>query len=111
MLLGKALEWSREIPLSIDDVELRMKNYALFTPLGPLGSSTDVDAIADNFFVTKTAKGKVSTKFTPRNGIEVHLFLAYAKYQEILAHIEGEDEVSRPPTISVIIPHDCLSGV
>jgi hypothetical protein len=51
-LLPQFLEWSKGFPLSIEECELRDKNWVKLFPRQP-----DIDVIADQFFGTK-AKSK-----------------------------------------------------
>lgn len=83
MLRPLFLEWSREAPISIDDLRLRNKDWV---EMIPVPDTPDVDAIASKFFV---AKGKArNIQFSAGKGAEVYLELGNEKYQEIITRLE-----------------------
>jgi hypothetical protein len=45
------MKWLKDMPLKIDQVQLRNSKYIEFTPKGMLGSPQDMDAITDLFYV------------------------------------------------------------
>jgi hypothetical protein len=84
-LLPQFLEWSKNFSLTIDECQLRDKNWVELISRQP-----DVDAIADMFF---SCKGKSKAKmFSPKNGVELSLSIRYEKYDAILEHLVQLDE-------------------
>jgi hypothetical protein len=79
-LLHQYLKWSKDFPLTIDECQLRDKNWVELIPRKP-----DVDAIAENFFECK-GKSKVKT-FVSKKGVEIYLSVEYEKYDAILDHL------------------------
>lgn len=80
-LLHQYLKWSKGFPLTIEECQLRDKNWVELIPRTP-----DVDAIAENFFASGKGKSKVKT-FVSKKGIEIYLSIEYEKYDVILDHL------------------------
>ncbi len=50
-LLPLFSKWSKEFPLSVNDLQLRFKDWVELIPLGP--KDEDVNAISSKFFIPK----------------------------------------------------------
>ena len=87
-LLPQFLEWTKGFPLSIEEFELRDKNWVKLVPRQP-----DIDVIADQFFEAK-AKSKVKV-FSAKKSADLSLCVKNEKYQEILQHLNDLDERSK----------------
>lgn len=81
LLLPRFLKWSKNYGLTIDDCELRTKQWVELIPRYP-----DVNAIANQFFVTK-GKSTVKT-FAAKQGAELFLVISHETYVDILDTIE-----------------------
>ena len=97
-LLPQFLEWSKGFPLSIEECELRDKNWVKLVPRQP-----DIDIIADQFFEAK-AKSKVKV-FSAKKSADLSLCIKNEKYQEILQHIVDLDEGSEDVRTSSFFAH------
>lgn len=97
-LLPQFLRWSKGFPLSIEECELRDKNWVQLIPRQP-----DIDAIAERFFEAKP-KSKVKV-FSAKKGADLSLCVKNEKYQEILQHLvdldEAAEEVGTPVSFCV----------
>jgi hypothetical protein len=97
-LLPQFLRWSKGFPLSIEECELRNKNWVQLIPRQP-----DIDAIAERFFEAKP-KSKVKV-FSAKKGADLSLCVKNEKYQEILQHLvdldEAGEEVGTPVSFCV----------
>lgn len=93
-LLPQFLAWSKGFPLSIEECELRDKNWVQLIPRQP-----DIDVIAEHFFEAK-AKSKVKV-FSAKKSADLSLCVRNEKYQEVLQHLidldEGNEEVLFAP--------------
>jgi len=89
-LLPQYLEWAKGFPLTMDECQLRNKNWVELIPRRP-----DVDAIAEMFFPCK-GKSKAKT-FSAKSGAELYLYIRHEKYDAILEHLVQQDEHSRVP--------------
>ena len=87
VLLPQFLGWSKGFPLSIEECELRDKNWVQLIPQQP-----DIDAIAEQFFEAKL-KSKVKV-FSAKKGANLSLCLKNEKYQEVLQHLADLDEAN-----------------
>lgn len=89
-LLPNFLNWSKGFPLSIEECELRDKDWVQLVPRQP-----DIDAIAEHFFEAKP-KSKVKV-FSAKKSADLSLCVRSEKYQEVLQHLanleEGNEEV------------------
>lgn len=78
------MKWSKGLSLTVEDVELRFKNWLELMPRVP-----DVDAISEKFF---TVKGKnTAKKFNPGQGVDLILAISYEKYELAVTHSLAED--------------------
>jgi hypothetical protein len=84
-LLPLFSKWSKEFPLSIDDLQLRFKDWVELIPLGP-GKDEDVNAISSKFFVPK-GKSK-ALQFQPNKVLDLYLELSNERYREISDHLD-----------------------
>jgi hypothetical protein len=79
-LLPQYLTWSKGYPLSIDECQLRDKDWVELIPKRP-----DVDIISDKFF---ELKGRSKTKsFSAKKAAELYLCISHEKYDAILTHL------------------------
>ena len=83
-LLPLFSKWSKEYPLSIDDLQLRFKDWVELIPLGP--KDGDVNAISNKFFVPK-GKSK-ALQFQPNKVLDLYLELSHDRHREILDHLD-----------------------
>ena len=74
------LKWSKDYPLSIDDVSLRHKNWLEISP--PRHGQIDCNAIWDKF-LTQTKTGQ---KFSPGTGLELYLEIEHETYERARMH-------------------------
>ena len=95
-LLPQFLGWSKGFPLSIEECELRDKNWVQLLPRQP-----DIDAIAEQFFEAKP-KSKVKV-FSAKKSADLLLCLKNEKYQDILQHLVDLDEASEGVGGSIIL--------
>ncbi|KIM36153.1 hypothetical protein M413DRAFT_449355 [Hebeloma cylindrosporum] len=79
------LDWSKGFPLSIEECELRDKNWVQLLPRQP-----DIDAIAEQFFEAK-ARSKVKV-FSAKKSADLSLCVKNEKYQDVLQHLIDLDE-------------------
>ena len=87
-VLPQISQWSKQFPLSAHDFCLQEKNWVELIPSLVQGI-TDVDAIAQKFFVLKQTKGKSEGRVFQSGEVTVNLELPFGKYQEVLEHIES----------------------
>jgi hypothetical protein len=79
----KFATWSKDYPLTIDDVTLRSKNWVEIIPKFSTRNE-DVNAIKDHFY---KPRGRAKTiSFSAGSGIDVYLEIDYEIYQKILDH-------------------------
>ena len=105
-LLPYFLKWSRDYPLSIDDVSLRHKNWL---ELVPPTNREDSDAIWECFFIEKKNGVK---KFTAGTTLDLILALPYETYTLALAHSLADSEmVCAPRFTGIKFSHWCLQGL
>ena len=74
------LKWSKDYPLTINDVFLRHKNWLELIP--PRNGQNDVDAIWDKFL----SKTKTGQKFTPGTGLELYLEIDHEVFERARVH-------------------------
>jgi hypothetical protein len=74
------LKWSKDYPLSVDDVSLRHKNWLEISP--PRHGQIDCDAIWHKF-LTQTKTGQ---KFSPGTGLELYLEIDHETYERARMH-------------------------
>jgi len=86
-LLPQFLDWSKGFPLSIEECELRDKNWVQLLPRQP-----DINAIAEQFFEAKP-RSKVKV-FSSKKSADLSLCVKNEKYQEVLQHLINLDEAS-----------------
>jgi hypothetical protein len=83
-LLPLFLKWTRSLSsLTIEEVELRYKNWLELIPRSP-----DIDAIFGHFFRTKGRNS--SKKFSPGQGIDLVLAISHKKYELAVTHASSE---------------------
>jgi hypothetical protein len=92
-LLPQISQWSKQYPLSPNNLRLREKNWVELIPSLVMGVS-DVDAIARKFFVVKRTKGKGEGRVFQAGEITVYLELQFKEYQDVLDHIENPVDAS-----------------
>jgi hypothetical protein len=85
-LLPLFSKWSKQFPLSIDDLQLRFKDWVELIPLGDKDNGEDVNAISSKFFVPK-GKSK-ALQFQPNKVLDLYLELSNDRYREILDHLD-----------------------
>ncbi len=83
-LLPLFSKWSKEFPLSVNDLQLRFKDWIELIPLGP--KDKDVNAISSKFFVPK-GKSK-ALQFQPNKVLDLYLELSNDRYHEILDYLD-----------------------
>jgi hypothetical protein len=91
-LLPLFTEWSKDYPLSLEDLRLRTKEWVELIPLGP--GDEDVNAISNKFFAPK-GKSKVM-QFQSNKVLALYLELGYKQYGKVLDHLDDlENEAVR----------------
>jgi hypothetical protein len=97
-LLPLFVKWSKNQPLSIDDLRLRFKDWVELIAQGP--GDEDVNAISNKFFMPK-GKTKV-LQFQRNKVLDLYLEMAYDTYSQILDHFaELENAEVRLPFTDV----------
>lgn len=96
-LLPQYLAWSKGYPLSIDECQLRDKDWVELIPKNP-----DVDVIADRFFEFKGKKARAKS-FTPKKGAELSLSISYETYDDILTRLVELDDEPQVCFITILI--------
>ena len=82
-LLPLFLKWSKDQPLSIDNLQLRFKDWVELIPLG--SGEEDVNAISSKFFVPK-GKSKV-LQFQRNKVLDLYLEMTYEMYSQFSDHL------------------------
>ena len=83
-VLPPFLKWSKDYPLSVDDVKLRSKNWVEMLLKGP--GDQDIDAIKNKFF---TIKGKAKTRqFLPNKVLDLYLGISHTLRCSIDNYVE-----------------------
>jgi hypothetical protein len=91
-LLPLFMKWSKEYPLSLDNLRLRTKEWVELIPLGP--DNEDINAISSKFFAPK-GKSKV-IQFQPNKVLTLYLELGHEQYRKVLDRLdELENEAVR----------------
>ena len=92
------MKWSKDYPLSLDDLRLRTKEWVELIPLG--SGDEDINAISSKFFAPR-GKSKV-IQFQSNKVLALYLELGYEQYRKALDHLDDlENEAVR--TYAVMI--------
>ena len=105
-LLPQISQWSKQFPLSVDDLHLQEKNWVELIPNLVQGIA-DVDAISKKFFVVKRTKGSSEGHVFQSGDVTVYFELPFGKYQEVLEHIENAENAALV-SISFLIAEQCF---